>query len=474
MISWHKLRWWLADFTGGVSFRARVLGLVLVIIMLMGLVITLQTRAVLRTSLSQQLDQRALATAKAVAAQGNELILTANLYGLHQMLRDMQASGTDIRYIFIQDSRGRVLSHTFTGGFPVDLLPYNRLVPGKNESLQILLTDEGLIHDAAVPLLGGQLGVVRVGLSEASLRQTLLEATARFLITITIFIILFIVASYILTEILTKPIRQLVRATGAIAKGDLNSPVTITGRNEFSQLAASFNKMLASLRCSRAEIEELSNLRAELLDQIVTTQEAERQRIARELHDETGGALTAMLLRLKALEDQTAGETEMGGSLRELRGALAEVMAGVRRIALELRPVSIEELGLTRALQKMARDYSEKFKLQIHLATRGLPEESLPAKVEFAIYRIAQEALNNIIKHAQATEVSILLEKRGNILRLIVEDNGRGFDPAGPGCKKGLGLFSMRERANLLGGNLIIESEMSRGTTIYADIPLTT
>ncbi|CEP69277.1 Uncharacterized [Moorella glycerini] len=147
----------------GGSFHHKVLFLVLTIILLMGLAMTVQTRVILAGSLSRQLDQRALTTAEAVAAQSTELILTGDLYALHQMLRDMQTSGEDIRYIFIQDNWGRVLSHTFVGGFPIDLLAYNPAVATKIENQKILATDEGLIHQATVPIMGGQLGVVRGG-----------------------------------------------------------------------------------------------------------------------------------------------------------------------------------------------------------------------------------------------------------------------------------------------------------------------
>ena len=471
-MNWVRALWRkLLILNDTLSFRYKIMGLVLGITLLLGMAITWQTKVTLEISLRQQLDQRALATAKAVAAQSSELILTGNLYSLHQMLLDMLKSSEDIRYIFIQDLKGRVLSHTFGPGFPIELLKYSPLLQGRGEDLRALRTNEGLIHEAIVPILGGQLGFVRVGLSEVRLKQAIIAATIRFLITVTMFSIFFIIAGFILTEILARPVRELVNATKAIGKGDLKARVNITSRDEFGYLASSFNQMVNNLKRSRAEIEELSNLRAELLDRVVTTQEAERQRIARELHDETGGALTAILLRLKALEKEI-GEGEAASSLRELREMVAEALNGVRRIALELRPVAFEELGLTGVLKKLAQDYSVKFNLEIYLETTGLPEESLSSKAKLAIYRIVQEALNNIIKHAGASRVSIILEPRGDILRLIVEDNGRGFDQDSPESKRGLGLFSMRERVHLLGGKLVIESQVGQGTTIYADIPL--
>lgn len=426
------------------------------------------------TSLRTQLDQRALSTAKAVAAQSTELILTGNRYGLQQLLLDVRRNSTDIRYVFVEDATGRVLAHTFGPGFPTNLLKYNRLVPAEGASQQVILTDEGLMHDAAVALLGGQLGTVRVGLSEVDLWRAIWEASGRLLIMTTIFSVFFVMAGYLLTEILAKPVRELAQATKTVARGDLNSVVTISSHDEFGQLAQSFNQMTDSLRRSRAEIQELSDLRAELLEKIVTTQETERQRIARELHDETGGALTGILLRLKALENQLTADRaiDIKAALFELRQAVGDALTGVRRMALELRPVVFDELGLTGALQKMVRDYSEKFNINVNLEVMEVLDNRLPQKVEFAIYRVVQESLNNVIKHAKASEVSILLEPRDKGVRLILEDNGRGFDQDSPSCKRGLGLFGIRERVNLLGGNLTIESEVGQGTTIYADIPV--
>lgn len=471
---WYKLRRYLGILNDLISFRYKIMGLVLAVVIFLGLAVIWETRGSMVTSLRAQLDQRALSTAKAVAAQSTELILTGNRYGLQQLLLDVRRNSTDIRYVFVEDATGRVLAHTFGPGFPTNLLKYNRLVPAEGASQQVILTDEGLMHDAAVALLGGQLGTVRVGLSEVDLWRAIWEASGRLLIMTTIFSVFFVMAGYLLTEILAKPVRELAQATKTVARGDLNSVVTISSHDEFGQLAQSFNQMTDSLRRSRAEIQELSDLRAELLEKIVTTQETERQRIARELHDETGGALTGILLRLKALENQLTADRaiDIKAALFELRQAVGDALTGVRRMALELRPVVFDELGLTGALQKMVRDYSEKFNININLEVMEVLDNRLPQKVEFAIYRVVQESLNNVIKHAKASEVSILLEPRDKGVRLILEDNGRGFDQDSPSCKRGLGLFGIRERVNLLGGNLTIESEVGQGTTIYADIPV--
>lgn len=471
---WYNLRRYLGILNDLISFRYKIMGLVLAVVIFLGLAVIWETRGSMVTSLRTQLDQRALSTAKAVAAQSTELILTGNRYGLQQLLLDVRRNSTDIRYIFVEDATGRVLAHTFGPGFPTNLLKYNRLVPAEGASQQVILTDEGLMHDAAVALLGGQLGTVRVGLSEVDLWRAIWEASGRLLIMTTIFSVFFVMAGYLLTEILAKPVRELAQATKTVARGDLNSVVTISSHDEFGQLAQSFNQMTDSLRRSRAEIQELSDLRAELLEKIVTTQETERQRIARELHDETGGALTGILLRLKALENQLTADRaiDIKAALFELRQAVGDALTGVRRMALELRPVVFDELGLTGALQKMVRDYSEKFNININLEVMEVLDNRLPQKVEFAIYRVVQESLNNVIKHAKASEVSILLEPRDKGVRLILEDNGRGFDQDSPSCKRGLGLFGIRERVNLLGGNLTIESEVGQGTTIYADIPV--
>jgi signal transduction histidine kinase len=201
----------------------------------------------------------------------------------------------------------------------------------------------------------------------------------------------------------------------------------------------------------------------------VQAQETERRRLARELHDETGQALTSMLLGLAAVERaETAEEAHVAvGALREL---VVETLQNVRRLAVELRPSALDDFGLEPALRRLGQSVKESGALDVQVETRLGAERLLP-EVETAVYRIVQEALTNVVKHASAARVSIVVTRTPEKLALIIEDDGSGFDPdAAPAA--GLGLLGMRERVQLLDGSLAIETALGSGTTLAVELPL--
>ena len=202
---------------------------------------------------------------------------------------------------------------------------------------------------------------------------------------------------------------------------------------------------------------------------VVEAQELERARLARELHDETGQALTSILLGLKPLE-QTAQTDETLAAVASVRELVVSTLQDVRRLAVELRPSALDDFGLVSAVERLAQTFREQSGMQVDLETR-LGEERLPGEVETALYRIVQEALTNIVKHAEASRVSILLTRKDGSALAVVEDDGLGFDP-GATRDEGLGLLGMRERVALVGGRLRIESATGAGATLVAEVPL--
>jgi signal transduction histidine kinase len=202
---------------------------------------------------------------------------------------------------------------------------------------------------------------------------------------------------------------------------------------------------------------------------VVEAQELERARLARELHDETGQALTSILLGLKPLE-QTAANDEARAAVASLRELVVSTLQEVRRLAVELRPSALDDFGLASAVERLAASFRDQADLQVDFEAQ-LGEERLPREVETALYRIIQEALTNILKHAGASRVSILLTRRDGSAAAIVEDDGSGFDPSAT-SDDGLGLVGMRERVGLVGGRLRIESTSGSGTTVRAEVPL--
>ncbi len=213
-----------------------------------------------------------------------------------------------------------------------------------------------------------------------------------------------------------------------------------------------------------ADLKEKEAQRARLFKSLLTAQEEERTRISRDLHDQVGQALTGIILGLEAaLTDPTPERLE---GLKELAGM---TLADVRRIALDLRPSVLDELGLEAALKRYVREVGERYGLEVELVTR-LPLR-LPPEMETVLYRVAQEALTNVVRHARAQRVSVVLTAHRDAVQLVVEDDGVGFDPRRVAPAR-LGLAGMRERVELLGGQFRLESAPGEGTTVYARLPL--
>jgi signal transduction histidine kinase len=205
------------------------------------------------------------------------------------------------------------------------------------------------------------------------------------------------------------------------------------------------------------------------LRRVVAGQELERRRLARELHDETGQALTSILLGLKNVEDASSPESARAAAA-ELREQIVDTLQNVRRLAVELRPSALDDFGLAPALERLAEAFGEQSGITVDIQT-NLDSPRLAPEVETALYRIVQEALTNVAKHAEATRVSIVVTRRENSVTAVIEDDGRGFG-AGGGTGDGLGLVGMKERVGLLGGRLALESTEGAGTTVVAEVPL--
>jgi signal transduction histidine kinase len=203
------------------------------------------------------------------------------------------------------------------------------------------------------------------------------------------------------------------------------------------------------------------------LRRVVQAQELERARLARELHDETGQALASILLGLRQLEDAVETD-EARAAAADLRDLVVATLQDVRRLAVELRPSALDDFGLVPAVERLAATVSESGPAVDVAAELG--GTRLAADAETVLYRIVQESLTNVVKHASADHVSITLVRKGPAAVVVVEDDGTGFDPAG--LRDGaLGIAGMRERVALVGGRLTIESSPSRGTTLVAEVP---
>jgi signal transduction histidine kinase len=222
----------------------------------------------------------------------------------------------------------------------------------------------------------------------------------------------------------------------------------------------------AEAKLATADMREAA--RQETLRRVVEAQEAERRRIARELHDETGQALVSVLMGLRLVDQQTEGAGEAIGELRE---TVSTAIQELRALAVELRPTALDDFGLGPALERLGETFARRTGIRVELDVSRLDGGRLGEGIETALYRIVQESLTNVAKHAGAASASVVVGRSGEGVRVVVEDDGHGFDTAA--ADGGLGLVSMRERAELVGGKLVVESSAA-GTTVTAAVPVPT
>jgi two-component system sensor histidine kinase UhpB len=281
-------------------------------------------------------------------------------------------------------------------------------------------------------------------------------------------VISFLVNNWVLKRAL-DPLDRLQDAVDEVRRGAPAVRVALgdVSDDRFDRLADTFNQMLAQLEQDALEMQQLTR-------RVIQAQEEERHRLAHELHDEAAQALTSLLVRLRLLERaRTPDEAQQ--RVQELRELTAAALEDVRRVALDLRPTILDDLGLGPALEWRVDEFNKEGAARATIAVAGL-EHRLPRETELALYRVGQEALTNVGRHACAAHVHVALERSDGYVALEVKDDGAGFDPerVRPGEGHGLGLLGMRERIVTVGGALQIDSAPGRGTAIRAQVPLRT
>jgi len=279
-----------------------------------------------------------------------------------------------------------------------------------------------------------------------------------------------------------KPIKSLRQATQKFNAGDHSARAAVTSLTDpdIAALVLEINALWDRLEADATTIRDNTEQMERLAAQVITAQEEERQRVARELHDEAGQALTAVIIGLErglaSMPDTYAADLPVQPRqlVSNLRDLAAKTLDEVRKLALELRPSVLDDLGLVAALRQYVRTIEERSGLATHLMVVGLDEgaERLPPAVETALFRIAQEALTNAIRHARASTVQVRLKRTTSNVSLEVRDNGIGLPSLPPSIhEEHLGMFGMRERARLLGGEFYATPVSPCGTLVQVIIP---
>jgi len=285
------------------------------------------------------------------------------------------------------------------------------------------------------------------------------------------------------------PLRALNQVAQRIAAGDLDVAIAPRGMREIHELAASIEAMRQRVKSLleqeqalrqqlAARLEEQSGTlvqmcreREQLLTRLISAQEEERRRVSRELHDETSQELANLIVRLGALA-RTVDDPEVLQHLQRLRQHAARTLEGVNRIVMDLRPGLLDEYGLVPAVQWYADSRLSPLGVQVKVKVRGTPQ-SLSPYVQVSVYRVLQEAINNIAQHAHARQATLLFEWQPDALQVTVTDDGRGFavDEVARNATPHFGLLGMRERIHLIGGEFQVESAPGQGTRIRIRVP---
>jgi signal transduction histidine kinase len=299
-----------------------------------------------------------------------------------------------------------------------------------------------------------------------------------------------------------RPIRRLTSDAARMASGDLDSPVAVSRDDEIGELARRFDEMRIKLKDSleesarwaeelehrvgertreveerNRELSSLNRVRRQLLAKTISAQEEERKRLARALHDDSAQTLTAVLMTLKTAEDALPAAPD--GALRALgrsRSQLEVALREIREAIMDLRPSALDDLGLAAAIRWYADEHLRPHGIKVALEITG-DEQRVKGAAATAIFRIVQEAVNNVARHSGARKARITLEFDPTAVLTVVEDDGTGFDPEGlrqpQEGGRGLGLLGMRERAELFGGDVEIASHAGQGTSVRVRIPYT-
>ena len=377
-----------------------------------------------------------------LADRSAPLLRQGDFAALDKLLTELSEDFLAVNAIQVRDGGGKLLSR---------FGPKNPRVP---------------VHEVTTPISGGAGGTISVWMDNSQVSHELASLTRRMLLTIGIIVGTGMAGAWWAARVFTRPIRQLVDKARAVKAGDLGARAPVSRLDEIGELARAFNEMLA-------EIQQRQALEHQLLRKLISAEDEERKRLARELHDHTGQALAALIAGLSTLNSGPARPEQ----LSDLLGLATQALSEVHNLSRTLRPVALDELGLVPALQKLCETCSQRLGLHVTCATTGLNgHRQLPQPLEIALYRISQEAITNAARHGKCRSVALLLHRHPNSVLAVIEDDGEGFNAHGwrSRCLQGdhSGLLNIEQRAKLLGGSLRIESRCRGGTSLYVEIPL--
>jgi signal transduction histidine kinase len=456
----------------------KILGIGFLTAVLFGAVILVQTRSSSSNILYQLLEQRAVSMSRSLADTIERPVSTGDFFSIMSHLQAARKTFPEIRYILVRDQDKKIIASTFENGVPPDLLKITSPPHTPGSPVMIFGSSEGLIFDVFSPISGGHLGTIEVGVLDRMVSRELASLRITVIWGLMLCAIIGVCLALLLTGIMTRPIHHLVQAANKIREGNFETRAEVFSNDEIGRLAVAFNQMAEALIKYRQEVQIKEKARLSLIERIVQVQEDERKSISRELHDHFGQSLLALMLKVESGCKFSPGKCELSDCPAalcfDIKSTIRQITEEVHRLAWGMRPSILDDYGLDSALARHIQELSKTAGLEIdYQFTSPDGMKRLPARIEVTLFRIAQEALTNVIRHSKASRASVILLRRISEITMLVEDDGQGFNSAaqdrGDQC---LGLMGMKERANLLGGRFVVESAPGEGTTIRVKIPL--
>jgi signal transduction histidine kinase len=454
----------------GTPLLVKIIGIGGVVGIIFGAVVGYQVQETMAERLYRDLADTASVGAGLLSESLTRPLVIEDLATVRQVVRNGQGTFPDLRLILVVDARRSIVAHSFPGDVPQSV---QGLAAGQPAgSIRKVLVGEDLVIVSTAPILEGRAGYVQVGLSDAKVLSALDTVRTTLLWTLAGCMALGQFLAMLLGFVLTRPIRRLVRVADELRSGKLEARATVLVNDEVGQLSAAFNRLAEGIQSFQIRVRQEEEQRQVLLKRLVLSHEEERRRVALELHDELGPSLSSLRLSAGALARQPQ---ERPAGAADLEERIGRVIAGVRRMAFLLRPSVLDDFGLPAALQRYVEDVTGQGALAVDCQIAGMSAGMrFSPEVEITLYRICQEAVTNVIRHAAARRASVVLVRQEGAVTLVVEDDGCGMDVArrtAPGVQ-GVGLAGMRERAHLVRGTLSVESTPGAGTVVKVIVPI--
>ena len=491
------------------GLRTKLTLLIEGVMLLLGLATGLIATVRERNTLEAELRKRGLAIAGDLAMFSVKPLLGSDLATLRRFVNHSM-SQEYVRYVAVLDQDGIVVMHSDLSELgtrpddPVTRSAVASTTPGVRESVLGGLDER--LYDISVPITaaGARLGTVVVGYSRLAAEIEIARARRQILLVWLLIAALAGVLAFGLSSYISAPIGRIAHAMQSASAGEVRSVLQVRRKDEIGVLASSFNRMAQDLSRHRKHLEELvdartaelrqanlqlkseidertrveSELRAsreelrDLASHLQSVREKERTDIAREIHDELGQALTALKMDVHWIRQRVGdGQPALGARASAMSTMIDATVHTVRRISSELRPKLLDDLGLSAALEWQAREFEQRAGIECDIASE--PDDIvLDQPRSTALFRIFQEALTNIARHAAASRVDVVIRHAGGLVEMTVSDDGTGIAPEQVSDARSLGIVGMRERVRSLGGAIEVVGHRGQGTTVHVTLPV--